>query len=256
MRQSKTFPSLYASAASFRRISDIRPCAVAILVAALLASGLALGPGAALATTIDDFTETAIVGLNVIAPSLTFHSAMGLASVAGGDRTIELAVTAATNLANNVAFAIDTSGIGEAVYSSGPIADGDLSLLYDGMNLAADLGLVVDTIKVNFIAFDDGFSLGMDVTVVISDGANTADLTLPLIGSSMVPFEIPFDFSGFAAVDRASLTSIEVIFEAMQGQDFVLDSIHAATVPEPATMTLLGLGAAMATGAYRVRRRS
>ena len=259
MRRLETFATLFDRVAAISRFSAIAPRAVAVLVAALVVTGSALGPATALAVAIDGFTETTTIGFDVTAPSLTSHFASGLTSVAGGDRTIELVVTAATGLANNVAFAIDPSGEGKAMYASGPLADGDLSLYYDGPDLSSDLGGTVGTVEVDFVAFDDGFNLGMDVTVIVSDGVDFAELTIPITGSSLAPFQLAFQlasFSGIGAVDTSSLASIEVLFEAMQSQDFVLDSIHAVPpVPEPASLTLLGLGAAIAIGAYRLRRR-
>ena len=259
MRPREISANPFDRSTAFGQISTIASKSAAMLVAALVINGLALHPASVLAATIDDFTETAIIAFDETAPALSVFVDSGLASVMGGSRTIKLDVTAASDLANNVAFDIDTSGDGRAEYASGPTADGDLSLLYDGPTLASDLGNAVGAIEVGFLAFDDGFDLGMDVTVAVSDGMETADLTIPILGASLNPFLLVFNlnnFNGAGLVDTANLTSIEVMFEPMQGQDFALDAIHARfPVPEPAAVVLLGLGGAIMVGVYGLRRK-
>lgn len=206
------------------------------------------------AEVIDDFNNTTFPGASLTAPGITPFSEAGVAGVAGGTRNITLSATAATGPANNVAFSI---GGGSAFYASGAMANGSLSLSYDGATLAADLGGPLASIIVGFLSFDDGFNQGMDVAVTVSDGANNADLIQSIVGSSLNPFSLIFDlslFNNIGAVDLANLTSIGVLFGAKQGQDFALSGIGATVVPEPASILIWGVIALVAGGGFGLRR--
>jgi len=124
---------------------------------------------------------------------------------------------------------------------------GQVSLRYDNMN--ADLtGGSTDTF-VNVAAKVDHFGNGIpsSMTVTLSDGANTASVSKiwTEYTASNVWEDYQFDFSDFlaanASLDLSSIQTLKFEFQGDQACDMSLDSI---TVPEPATIALLGLGAA------------
>ncbi len=206
------------------------------------------------AVVIDDFSTTTIAPTILTAPGASVFNDVGVAGVAGGDRTVTLSATMASSIVNGVGFGI---GGGQLTYGSGPAADGAIGLSYTGAGLAGALGGAPLSILVNFLSFDDGFNLGMDVTVTVSDGTDTAQLTQSIVGSSPGPFTLSFALANFmnvGMVDLANLTSIDVDFEAGQGQDFVLGSI-TALVPEPGAVMVWGT-VFLTAGLFLRRRRN
>ena len=224
------------------------------LLAAIVVAASTLAASHGHAAVIDNFTDTTFGGALLSAPGAIMHNDIGVAGVAGGNRSISLSATMATSLVNSVGFEISA---GQASYASGPAANGAVSLAYGGAGLAAALGGTPQSIMVNFASFDDGFNLGMDVTVTVSDGVNSADLTKNISGSSPGAFSLDFslaDFNNVGLVDLANLTLIDANFEAGQGQDFVLLGINAL-VPEPASLVVWGTMLLVAGAFWHGRRK-
>ena len=224
-----------------------------IAACAALAGCLSL-PASAAAGMLDTFDVSAMPSMMLAAPMSTNFVDDPVAGVAGARRDTTLSATAATSAINSVRFEV---AAGLANYASGPFADGALTLLYEGSDLAADLGEAPESLRIDFLLFDDAFGQGMDVTITIADASAVAELTHTVTGSALNPFSLSFtlaDFSNVAAVDLDALLSIRIAFEPAIGQDFQLEGINTVAMPEPSSLLLASIAGA---GLFirRLRRR-
>lgn len=203
---------------------------------------------------IDDFSTTTSPGLMLTAPGMVSHSDLGIAGVAGGDRHMTLWATQASSIVNGVGFEVLLDA---GAYRSGPAAEGALELLYDGATLASDIGPWLDFLFVDFLMFDNAFGVDLDITATISDGVNTASLTIPVTAASIGPYTVAFDvdtFSGIGLLDLSNITSIGFFFDAGVAQDFELSAIRFQ-IPEPSAVVLASVACLAGAVLLVVRRR-
>lgn len=204
---------------------------------------------------IDDFSDTNYSGwpfvLTEETATLTGHTESGLTGTIGGNRTTQLG-----------APHMDLDGVDEVKvqivatvaasifdYNSSTGAVGALKLAYDfvptdfsgqhgfdlvllGYNMPA---LINQEVMVTLMSGDSGMSYGGYIT---SPGAQTVELAFPGYVQS---------WSGLTAVDRLTIDFSSIT----AGTAMRFDSI-STSVPEPATMALLGVGLA---GLLATRRR-
>ena len=212
-----------------------------VLASAVVVWALAIPAQSAKALLIDSFDFSTFPGALFTAPGGVSFSEP-VAGVIAGDRNLDVTAVTASGFANSIGAEI--SG-GNLVYASGPNADGSLLLLYDGPTLASEVPAAMQSISLNFNLFDAGFGSDMDVTITVSDGVNMADLTQSMSTAIMSPFAWQFDLASFnniGAVDTANPVQISIFFDPDVAQDFELDSVTFAVVPEPSTLLLLALG--------------
>ncbi len=179
----------------------------------------------------------------------------GLATVLGGVRTTTLGVQAlGTARLDKVEVGV-YSPPGILSYASSILADGKLDLLYDN----GPGGLNVDLssyawIEIDLLAFDLASGNPMPVTITLADGASSSSLTqsVSTAGRQLVIF--PFaSFTKTGPFDFSSIDEIDVSFDPEFGADFRVGEIRSV-VPEPATLGLLAVGAALTT--LRTKRRT
>ena len=216
-------------------------------VLGIMAIALAMPGMARVATAgmIDDFSVTSFPGVMLVAPGNATHHDIGVPGVAGGSREIALQAVSANGIIDSVGLEI--AG-GVMSYATGPAAQGSLQLSYTGGSLASDLGGAPEVIWVDFLRFDDASSAGLDVTVVVSDGVDSASLTQTVAAPSLSPFSLGFQlamFSGIASVDVGVLQAISIQFDGGMGQDFQIDGIRSVSIPEPGAFALAGIAGAV-----------
>lgn len=219
----------------------------ALLVALLLVtavSATAFGD----AFVVDDFTSTSdpsgawsvdlgTPGGTTVVSQTAIET--GLAGVAGGKRTTVM-VSNPNPTNDNVSM-----GLSGGLFQMSTANDGlgQFSLKYEGMN--AD---VTSQVYVNVAMNVDhlGSVVPSVMSVTLSDGTNTATVSKSWseLTTSGVMADYKFDLSDFlaasASLDLASIQSLQLDFLGDVACDLSIDSI---TIPEPATIALLGLGA-------------
>ncbi len=174
---------------------------------------------------------------------------LGLTNVIGGSRHSTVRATFLETLGLDFVQAAIVPNFGMILdYSSTAGARGDWDLLYDedGAGLNADFSAITD-IMIEFGRFDFANGQPLPVTVTLFDGNSAALLTRSL--DSPGPQTLSFamsDFSGIGLLDLAHLQSISVFLDPGAAVDFRLTQIYG--VPAPASLALLGLGAAAIGG--------
>ena len=121
-------------------------------------------------------------------------------------------------------------------YAANSDSQAPLYLRYDrnGLGLNQDFSMV-DRISIFYLFDDSGIAASTPVTMRLSDGTDTATLTLN-VASSNVPFFADFVFSSFTgigAVDLTQIQSIEVDFLTASAQDLIIDAIRPCLGPIP-----------------------
>lgn len=129
-------------------------------------------------------------------------------------------------------FGVQYDGIGDETDSSTPFNSGPG---LGGVDFSAD-----NAFQLNFIANDE--DLAGYIQVYDLDG-NVSQVLYTVAGGQMSPFSYTVAFSDFSGnADFSSINSITFIWSTSPSGDFALSSIES--VPEPATMAILGIGAA------------
>ncbi|MFI0607601.1 MAG: SdrD B-like domain-containing protein [Anaerolineae bacterium] len=121
-------------------------------------------------------------------------------------------------------------------YAANSDSQAPLYLRYDrnGLGLNQDFSMV-DRISIFYLFDDSGIAASTPVTMRLSDGTDTATLTLNVAGNN-VPFFADFVFSSFTgigAVDLTQIQSIEVDFLTASAQDLIIDAIRPCLGPIP-----------------------
>ncbi len=188
---------------------------------------------------IDDFTTTD----QVVAP-FVFTNSQAAPAGAVGDRTISLE---------------GSSGPGEAIFLGGGMArfagfSGTVYTIEYG--LASALNLLLPGISFDFEVKDtdldeNGLSAAFTTTLTSGDGGVTESATIQIDGEG--DYKIPFDL--FALTDFSDIDYIKFTLDTtgMQNIDVTIGPIVDA-LPEPATLTLFGLGLLGVGHAMRKKR--
>ena len=227
-----------------------------VILAALLLISTASVFGDAF--VVDDFTSTSdssgtwsvslgTAGGTTVASQTAIET--GLADVAGGKRTTVMVSNPQpynSNVTMGVLSEFGFSGRTGFFTMSTGIAGGrgQFTTKYDNMNADLSFG---DRVQVSMYADHLGNQVPTAMSVTLSDGTNSATVTklwTEYTGSSAFE-EYDFTFEDFLAaapsLDLSSIQSMQFEFVGDKGCNVIVDYI--AAIPEPATITLLGLGA-------------
>jgi len=192
---------------------------------------------------IDSFDEVAadnVYPISLISVGLFSVTETDLTSVLGGRRTTTLIVTSLGSPgpeSGQIIIAPQPQGVFD--FSSSSTAIGSAALKYAGgvTDFSDQSGFAID-----FLAFDHATNTGLDVMVLLHEGANTLMQTITLAAPITTPETIFFDASQFTgAANLAAIDSVEVKFMGGAGTDFRIDEFRAVTIPVPATFVLCGL---------------
>jgi len=192
---------------------------------------------------IDDFT-TGAYDFSSKVVGTTY--ALQTGSMLGGDRGLELKIlTNPTGLAKyNV-----TIDSGYAIFDAGTNMTHQTSLGY-GLKPGDTSPYTYDDMNANLLADGDSafrfsfYFVDKPLTMQVNLRSTTSGVSLsgPLtIGPSDTPFTYDLAFSTFAGADFTDIDQIIVTFGNVPAGDFALTKIE--TVPEPATLAALGIGA-------------
>jgi len=133
-----------------------------------------------------------------------------------------------------------SAGAGTFGYFSSSDAIGFVSLLYNGNgSLDADFS-GQSAVVLNFSFFDFANSNPLPITVLLSDGTNTASHTVSLTSAGAQAATFNFaDFANIGALDMASIQSIEFELDPGLAADFQIANI--VVTPTPGALALLGI---------------
>ena len=235
--------------------SDVFVRGVQLSVATTVLSLTAIGfvSDAEASIIIDDFSDVQAswpLTADTVGNTLTVNES-GLNNVFGGTRQTDVTLTSAgfpglDDLRINI-FVMP----GLFDYSSTSEASGQLGLLYDagGAGLNGDFSNQIG-LNIDFLAFDFGSAANLPITATISDGMNSASLTLALtsVGAQSAFFDFN-DFAGIGSIDLSSISSVSFDFDAGLGADFRMSQINTV-IPAPGALALLGIA-----GLLGMRRR-
>lgn len=225
---------------------------VAMLKKTLLAAGTAAAlsfAGAAQADLIDLFTtdQAPIILTDVGGPIFTQVAG---ANILGGFRDIGLQVFSDTG--STAARAIVEVDAGTFTFSNDNGIGGQATIQWDGGADAGDPGTLVttglggvdllaasaDRFILDVLTADLGFPFQLRATDMVG-----GDFTIDLVSAGPGTFEIPF--AAFVGVDFSQIGSLSAVINT-GGDTLALDlsvaSIVTNQVPEPAVLSLLGLG--------------
>jgi hypothetical protein len=226
------------------------------LLLPVLAAGLALPVSTSHASVIviDDFSDApGAWPISLFAPGTTSLTEAGLTGVLGGVRETTVSMTSAANPGLDFLQATIAPALGLFDYNSSAGTDGSVSFLYDagGAGLSAFFANQLG-IEIGFTLFDHAGGVPLPVTIVLTDGMNTATLTQSLTAPGGQTLQFLFaDFANIGALGLAYVQSVEVILDAAIGADFRVSQI-STIVPAPGSIALLALAAFVG----RFRRRT
>jgi hypothetical protein len=216
---------------------------------------LALASSSASAAVIDDFTAPAdgqtFTQTNVGTRSSQTLSGLG-ASVIGGTRQVSAIILPDSGAGSSASVKIQNPTPGAAELSFGSNTDAEVSLSYGTAgDLNADLsnGGLSNAFVVR-VLLSDLRANGIPNVILVSttgrgsSGAVHFDVP-PLIGNgSPAPFDIIVPFASFfGPIDFSDIDTIELEINGPPSSNYTLDFFATNTVPEPASLSLFGIGA-------------
>jgi hypothetical protein len=220
-----------------------------IMLVALAATG-------ANALYIDDFSSGSFT---VVAGSANprVEAVRSGAGILGGERDVMLDWISGPQFASGI-----INGDGHLYMNTDAETVGRLYLQYDGFDgeLENDLVQTPGTgLNANLTGFTDfvfrfravNGTFGSDIATTILVTSSTGTVSHTVFTGSGLNQVTTASFGSFSGVDWSNVQRLDFIFNGNMSSDWTLDSIEV--VPEPATMAVLGLGAA---ALMRRRRRS
>jgi hypothetical protein len=237
------------------------------LTLAALCGVVVLGvvPAFAIEETIDDFTDANFPGTILCVPTApkpdcpvntfnlgvfvantnTMASDSGLGGVLGGTRKLTVSVASCTFCGtgpfdDRVVGGADPAPMGLFCYNSTASADGSFELLYDagGAGLGTSLNFA-EGIRVALINIDAS-SFPLDLTVILSSGANSAQATQTVPNSAPLPTNLTLDFpyasfAGIQGINLGDLSAVRVLVDPAAAADLQVDGIETYGTPEKET---------------------
>ena len=183
----------------------------------------AFGPGSTLTTFGGESFGTEVNGLTV--DGILFGYSLG-----NGKVVIGVGIGPGANVSAPSVVSASASG-----------NSGVLSMLLPSYSTRFGFGFQLDSTS----------SLANAVTISIFDGAT-------LLGSLAYGGSPDSVYTGgFAGIESSfAFNKVQVVFNSVDAQTFVLDNIRTESVPEPATLLLLGTGLAAAVAGMRRSKRA
>jgi hypothetical protein len=232
---------------------------------AVIGAVLLLGSSAAWAQIIDPFSTTAQSVISTAGTPGTYFLEIAAPEAIGGVRYIEathvsgpLSVSTVVSLTapGTVSFSSDsgTTGWGRVVWD-GLDDDSPASALLGGVDLTASGGT---TILLRATA-----DLGATLWLTLFDGSASATSSVAVPAATILFTDFFIALASFAGVDLTSIDRIELAIAGAGGPtsalgantDVSVDLVGVVSpIPEPATISLFGLGLATLAGLARRRR--
>jgi hypothetical protein len=217
-------------------------------------------PAASSAALIDNFDNTTIVNPLVAAGAGGSDGpvADGVnAGVIGGYRTG--AIPGGTPV-TGISLSVDLV-LGQLAFSLATLSSGSATITYDanGSGLGGGAGVdLTDAGASQYFTFDiTSIDQGnVDLIVGVMDALAASD-SVTLSGAGVGTQQ--FNFSSFTGVDFTKITKVTLEIQGVAASDLSLDSFFTSgqiggSVPEPSTLAMFGLGAALC-GVVALRRR-
>jgi hypothetical protein len=158
---------------------------------------------------------------------------------------------------NNFFVANTSTSVGN--YSNA--ASSGTQFVYNGSYMSASVASS-GTFTFNSAYFDSGWYNGLTVTVTGKNGSTTVDTTSFVLNTNGGPVLETFNWTGLTELDFSSYGGTEYSGYVGEGgatnytiDDFTFNNPTTTATPEPASLTLLVLGAA-GIGGYAWRRRN
>lgn len=207
---------------------------------ALVAALAGLFAGSANALIIDDFSTDQSVGTTAAAPAIDFSTVVG-GGMISADRLLTINKTAGPSGGANGAYADVLQG--KLAIANGPTTDSNVHVLWDGFSTDLTSGGATGI----FLSLPSAIDNTLIIDFNINGAASTITKTF-LNGASGSDFFFAFNQFSNSSVFTA-VSSIEmVLYSDGPAWDANVDLIETrdapptTTVPEPATLGLLGLG--------------
>lgn len=115
-----------------------------------------------------------------------------------------------------------------------------------GLNLSTEMAFLLDFRFVN-----GGLASPLSVTITVTSSNGSFSHTSNIASGTLVLHSV--SFANFANANFSDVQRLDFVFNAPASADFTLDLISTQPIPEPASLAVLGLGAA---ALIRRRRKS